>query len=274
MTYCPQSDFASFTPCFILLHQACLYLWRGIDTVTLRSVNQPVLLLPISFTKSIITLWVQPCAVTTAVCSHCFLRLMRRLFIGWGESPLRIGCKVSVIVTRSGVVLDNVTRWKWVKEIGNHQYASCVNWRRSWFMAAGYSVHTCWIYSFFPPFLSPGSRTGKGAFLCSSSPPPRACCQWHFVMDSPERGFFKMSWAPSVGSHSDWVRQEGGEREGNTASLHHLICHVRLSVSLFTWGLRWRRDSCGFSKASQQLQTPHGTASVRACIPTKASYSL
>lgn len=128
-----------------------------------------------------ITVLVQPCTVTTgpsftAMRSHSFLWLMWGLFSGWGESPLRIGCKVSVMVTRSGVVLDNVTRWKWVKEIGNHQYAPCVNWRRSWFMAPGYSAHTCWIYSFFFFFfffpLSPGSRTGKGAFLRSSSPPP------------------------------------------------------------------------------------------------------
>ncbi len=101
-----------------------------------------------------ITQLVQPCAVTTSInsCatrSHGFLWLVWGLFSSWGESPLRIGCKVSVMVTQSGVALDNVTRWKWVKEIGNHQYAPCVNWRRSWFMAPGCSVHTCWIYSFF-----------------------------------------------------------------------------------------------------------------------------
>lgn len=180
----------SFTSC-----QACLYLWRGIGTIPPWPVNQLVLLLP-PFSKSIITRLVQPCAVcAVATCSahSSFLRLVWRLFIGWGESPLRIGCKVSVIVTRSGVVLDNVTRWKWVKEIGNHQYAPCVNWRRSWFMAPGYSVHTCWIYSFFF-LLSPGSRTGKGAFLRSSSQPPPPRCLWHFVMDSPEESHCFSKW--------------------------------------------------------------------------------
>ena len=157
MAHCPQSDFLSCKPCFILLKSSPVVrpasAWeRGIDTVTLRSVNQATLL-PSSFRKSMITLLVQPCTVTTAAHSHApFFCLMWGLFSGRGESPLRIGCKVSVMVTRSGVVLDNVTRWKWVKEIGNHQYAPCVNWRRSWFMAPGYSVHTCWIYSFF--FLS------------------------------------------------------------------------------------------------------------------------
>lgn len=122
------------------------------------------------------TLW-----ATLTPPNNCFgFGLYRVLFSG--ESPLRIGCKVSVMVTQSAVVLDNVTRWKWVKEIGNHQYAPCVNWRRSWFMAPGYSIHTCWIY-FFP--LSPGSRTGKGAFLRSSSP---FGSLWHFVMDSPMWG--------------------------------------------------------------------------------------
>ena len=64
-----------------------------------------------------ITLLVQPCAVTTGApgCTApatraASLRLAGGLFSGRGESPLRIGCKVSVMVTRSGVVLDNVTR--------------------------------------------------------------------------------------------------------------------------------------------------------------------
>lgn len=156
MAHCPQSDFPSCKPCFILLKSPpvvgpVLCLRRGIDTVTLCCVNQATLL-PTSFRKSMITLLVQPCTVTigfSSAAARSFLCLVWGLFSGWGESPLRIGCKVSVMVTRSGVVLDNVTRWKWVKEIGNHQYAPCVNWRRSWFMAPGYSVHTCWIYSFF-----------------------------------------------------------------------------------------------------------------------------
>lgn len=166
------------------------------------SVNQPTLLLS---GKSMITLLVQPCAVTTsfsstATHSHSFIFLMCGLFSSRGESPLRIGCKVSVMVNQSSVVLDNTTRWKWVKEAGNHQDAPCVNWRRSWFMAPGYRAHTCWIYSFF----FSGSRTGKGAFLHSSSPTP--CRLWHFVMDSPENGlFFKMNWAPSIGGRCDWV---------------------------------------------------------------------
>lgn len=174
-------------------------------------------------------------------------------------SPLRIGCKVSVMVTRSGVVLDNVSRWKWVKEIGNHQYAPCVNWRRSWFMAPSYSVHTCWIYSFFffPPSLSPGSRTGKGAFLRSSSPP--RCSLWHSVMDSPETGqcIYKMNRAPSIGWRRDWKTLPPACRECREETnyqictnwctalpvavlthlplsvFHHLISHVCLSVSSY-----------------------------------------
>lgn len=108
-----------------------------------------------------ITLLVQPCVVTTGfgsttIRSHCFTFLVCGLFSSWGDSPLRIGCKVSVMFNQSAVVLDNTTRWKWVKEAGNHQYAPCVNWRRSWFMSPGYSAHTCWIYSFFLSCLAQG----------------------------------------------------------------------------------------------------------------------
>lgn len=242
-----------------------------------------------------ITLLVQPCTVTigfssAAVRSHSFLWLMWGLFSGWGDSPLRIGCKVSVMVTQSGVVLDNVTRWKWVKEIGNHQYAPCVNWRRSWFMAPGYSVHTCWIYSFFFFFLCRLAQGQVRVPFSAAHPHHHAVCGTLW-WTAPGKGqcVFKMNWAPSIGSHSDWATvplvcrecMEWGNKRVRYAlkcctllpvlllihlplcMFHRLISHVRLSVSPFTWGLRQRGDSCGFSKASQQLQTPHGIASVQ-----------
>lgn len=148
------------------------------------------------------------------------------LFSSWGESPLRIGCKVSVMVSWSAVVLDNVTRWKWVKEIGNHQYAPCVNWRRSWFMAPGYSAHTCWIYSFFSP--SPGSRTGKGAFL---SPQPIATVQSVALCDRhpQERPvLFKMNWAPSIGSTALQKKKESRLYQDLVDSV---FCPLRIILS-------------------------------------------
>lgn len=187
-----------------------------------------------------ITLLVQPCTVTigfssAAVRSHSFLWLMWGLFSGWGDSPLRIGCKVSVMVTQSGVVLDNVTRWKWVKEIGNHQYAPCVNWRRSWFMAPGYSVHTCWIYSFFFFFLCRLAQGQVRVPFSAAHPHHHAVCGTLW-WTAPEKGqcVFKMNWAPSIGSHSDWATvplvcrecMEWGNKKGQICieMLHSITC--------------------------------------------------
>lgn len=170
------------------------------------------------------------------------LPLTREDYSAPEQSPLRIGCKMSVMVTQSGVVLDNVTRWKWVKAIGNHQYAPCVNWRRPWFIAPSCSVHTCWIYSFFSL-----CRLAQGQVRVpfSAAHPRHHAVLWHFVMDSTEKGpcTFKMNWAPSMGWHSDWVTVQWGKwcTRLPVAPLihlplsvfHHLISHVGLSVSFY-----------------------------------------
>lgn len=201
-----------------------------------------------------------PPAPAPPVWSRSFARLER--IIQRRGGPLRIGCKVSVMVTRSGVVLDDVTRWKWVKEIGNHQYAPCVNWRRSWFMAPGSGVHTCWIYSFTPPV--PLCRLAQGQVrvpFAAAHPHHHAVCGtgWWTAL-STAHAFSKWIerhlWADAR------TEVEGGEETSHQipaelvrsatcgthlplSVFHHLITHVRLSVPLFTCRLRQRQGAEG-----------------------------
>lgn len=132
--------------------------------------------------------------------------------------------------------------------------------------------------------VSPGSRTGKGAFLRSSSPPRRSLR--HFVMDSPKQGASVQNELSAIYgqtqrlSRTVWIRRAlkwcsalpvAALIHLPLSVFHHLISHVRLSVSFAD--REWTAEGCGFFvdffKALQQLQSLHGVASV----PTLAAAS-
>lgn len=141
-------------------------------------------------------------------------------------------------------------------------------------MAPGFIIHTCWIYSFFSlplvwlkdgegclsPQLIP--TTAQSVAFCDGQPRERPL-------------LFKMNRAPSVGGRGDRAavtpRRETMLRSSTWNSLHPAAFLRFFSTSSvtsvfrppYTPRLGRRGDSCGFSKASQQLQAPHGIASVR-----------
>lgn len=126
---------------------------------------------------------------------------------------------------------------------------------------------------FFFPLCRPAQGQVRVPF--SAAHPRQHAVLWHFMMDSLEKGpcTFKMNWAPSMGQHSDSVTVQLGENGAldylwQPSSTCLLACFIALSVtslfqSPFTCRPRQRGDSCGFFKALQQLQTPHGIASVQ-----------